>query len=67
MPERVVLRQKAQLYRRLASIPTTGGHDEDRVLLAIADDLDHKAKMLDAIRGAATQPMQSSPRGGGAP
>jgi hypothetical protein len=41
------LRQKAQLYRRLASIPTTGGHDVDRVLREVADDLERKAAELE--------------------
>jgi hypothetical protein len=47
MPQRAELRRKAELYRRLASIPTTGGHDEDRVLLAVADDLERKAEALE--------------------
>jgi hypothetical protein len=48
MPERARLRNKAELYRRLASVPTNGGHDEDRVLLAMAYELEHEAAKLDA-------------------
>jgi hypothetical protein len=51
MPERAALRQKAQLYRRLATIPTNGGRNEDRVLLEVADDLERKAAELDAETG----------------
>jgi hypothetical protein len=68
MPERARLRQKAELYRRLASVPTTGGHDEDRVLLAIADDLEHKAATLDAQamqQGHVTPAPSLTRRGGG--
>jgi hypothetical protein len=56
MPQRAELRQKAKLYRRLASVPTTGGHDEDRVLLAIADELERKAAELET---------QATQQGGG--
>jgi hypothetical protein len=37
------LRQKAKLLRRIASVPTWGGHHADRELLALADKLDHEA------------------------
>jgi hypothetical protein len=47
MPQRIELREKASLYRRLASIPTEGGHDEDRLLLAVADQLEREAAELD--------------------
>jgi hypothetical protein len=33
----------AELCRRLASIPTSGGHRADQVLFALADKLDHEA------------------------
>ena len=42
------LRQEAELYRRLASVPTSGGHRADRVLLVMADDLDCQAAKLEA-------------------
>ena len=35
------LRQRADLCRRVASVPTEGGRREDRVLLIIADRLEH--------------------------
>lgn len=68
MPERAKLRQQAELYRRLASVLTTGGHDEDRVLLVIADDLEQKAATLDAIQGSASAvstPTATGARGRG--
>jgi hypothetical protein len=33
-------KRTADLYRRLASIPTSGGYRADRELLALADKLD---------------------------
>jgi hypothetical protein len=47
MPQRIELREKASLYRRLASIPTDGGRDEDRLLLTVAEQLEHEAAELD--------------------
>jgi len=41
------LRQLAQNCRRLAQIPTTGGHRADRLLLGMAARLEHEATMLD--------------------
>lgn len=41
------LRQKADPFRRVASIPTEGGRLEDRVLLVLADDLEREAAMLE--------------------
>lgn len=66
MSERVELRLRAKVYRQLASIPTAGGHEVDRVLLAIADDLEHEAAILDANRGprlAADAPAIAATRG----
>ena len=36
-------REIAQLYRRLARVPTSGGHRADRELLALAEKLDGEA------------------------
>ena len=47
MPRRTELRQKASLYRRMASVPTEGGHQEDRVLLAVAEEFEREAAELD--------------------
>ena len=47
MFEEVDLRQQAERYRRLASVPTTGGHNENRVLLAVADVLERRAAELE--------------------
>lgn len=47
MPRRAELRRKAELCRRAASVPTTGGHYEDRVLLAVAEELEHEAEALE--------------------
>ena len=43
MPEVTQLRKKAELCRRLASIPTSGGHLADRALLPLAEKLDREA------------------------
>lgn len=47
MPKRVELRQKAELYRRLASIPTEGGRLDDGILLQVASDLERQAAELE--------------------
>jgi hypothetical protein len=49
MPRRTELRQKASLYRRMASVPTEGGHNEDRLLLAVASQLEREAEELDRL------------------
>jgi len=41
------LRRLADLYRRLAKVPTTGGHGEDRLLLVLAERLDGDASVLE--------------------
>jgi hypothetical protein len=46
------LLQQADLCGRVASIPTKGGHCEDRVLLAVADELEREAEALDGGRTA---------------
>jgi hypothetical protein len=40
-------RKVADLCRRVAAIPTSGGHRADRALLALAGKLDREAAMLD--------------------
>jgi hypothetical protein len=37
------LRQKAKFFRRVASVPTSGGHGTNRTLVALAEKLDHEA------------------------
>ena len=49
MPRRNELRQKASLYRHMASIPTTGGRNEDRLLLDVAGQLEREAEELDRL------------------
>jgi hypothetical protein len=49
MPRRTELRQAASLYRRMASVPTDGGRDEDRLLLAVATRLEREAEELDRL------------------
>ena len=49
-PKALDLRRTAELCRRVASIPTTGGRHADRILLALAAKLDHGA--ADAERHA---------------
>jgi hypothetical protein len=48
VPKAAQLREKADLYRRIAGIPTEGGRREDRVLLLVADDLERQAAALEA-------------------
>ena len=40
------LRSKAAEMRRLASVPTSGGHCADRVLIEIAERLEYEAAAL---------------------
>jgi len=40
------LRSKATEIRRLASVPTSGGHCADRVLIQIAERLEYEAAAL---------------------
>jgi len=49
------LRNEATLCRRVAGVSTKGGHHEDRVLLAVAAELEHGAEALDGGRIAAHQ------------
>jgi hypothetical protein len=37
------LRQKAELYRRMAEQPTEGGKGADRILLKLAERMDREA------------------------
>jgi hypothetical protein len=41
------LRHRAFLYRRMANVPTFGGRHEDRLLLALAQRLEHEAAILE--------------------
>jgi hypothetical protein len=46
MPARVQeLRRKAALCRRAAGIPTSGSGNADRILLALAEQLEHDAAL----------------------
>jgi hypothetical protein len=40
------LRSKAAEIRRLASVPTSGGHCADRVLIQIAGRLEYEAEQI---------------------
>jgi hypothetical protein len=42
------LRSQAALMRRASSVPTSGGHGENRLLLAAAHRLERQADELDA-------------------
>jgi hypothetical protein len=54
------LRQKASLYRRVASVPTEGGHNEDRLLRALADQLEREAVESEKhLAGPAEMPLPS--------
>jgi hypothetical protein len=41
------LRQMADRCRRMAAVPTSGGHCADRQLLILADKLEHEAAGLE--------------------
>jgi hypothetical protein len=41
------LRNKAALFRRVASVPTSGSTTADRVLIALAATLDHEAAAIE--------------------
>jgi hypothetical protein len=41
------LRRIANLCRRVAAVPTAGGHRADRLLVTLAEQLDHEAAMLE--------------------
>ena len=43
------LRRKAERCRRLAKIATSGGHNADRELLTLADELDRQAADLEQL------------------
>ena len=47
MNRAAALRRRADRYRRLASIPTSGGQSADRELLVLAEELDDHAAMLE--------------------
>jgi hypothetical protein len=49
MSQAAQLRQKAALHRRAASIPTEGSHATDRLLIALAKDLEREAEALEAV------------------
>jgi len=56
------LRQRAGLYRRVASVPTEGGHHEDRLLLAMADQLEREATELeDRLASGSQKPRHPPP------
>lgn len=42
-------KQLADLYRKLASVPTEGGHQADRVLLTLAEELELEIASADNI------------------
>ena len=50
MSDAAELRKKAALFRRIASIPTSGGSPAERVLLLLADRLDDEAAVAGAAR-----------------
>jgi hypothetical protein len=45
------LRQKSALYRRLASVPTTGGSTADRLLIKLAEQCEREAEALETADG----------------
>jgi hypothetical protein len=55
-------RQLADLCRRLANVPTSGGYRADRVLNELADKLDREAAQADhakIVRPTHSQPLPS--------
>jgi hypothetical protein len=62
MPDAADLRQRADLYRRIANVPAASAHRADSVLLVRADELEHRAKEVegrDLKRACATSTRQS--------
>jgi hypothetical protein len=53
------LRRRADRYRRLASIPTSGGHSADRELLVLAEELDDHAADLESWAEPERRPERS--------
>jgi hypothetical protein len=49
MSRKTELQQQARLARWVARVPTEGGHIEDRVLLAVAYQLEREAARLEEI------------------
>jgi hypothetical protein len=48
------LRRTANLYRRMAEVPTEGGHHEDRLLFALAEQLEQEASSIEVTSEAPT-------------
>ncbi len=68
MSKALHLRKLAALYRRTASIPTSGGHRADRALLVLAGKLDREIAALndqDASQDQSLKPKK--PGNGGSP
>jgi hypothetical protein len=57
-------RRQAKLYRRLATIPTEGGHQADRALLRLADRLERVANKLEEGTNPAFHESQKGPSWG---
>jgi hypothetical protein len=56
MVDPLSLRREAALYRRLASVPTSGGWNADRLLIAIAGRLEQKAAAAERNEESAGSP-----------
>jgi len=56
------LKRTADLYRRLASIPTSGGYRADQVLLALADKLDREISTSDPGKSREASRAQTARR-----
>ena len=41
------LRRMAELCKRMAAVPTSGGHRTDRLLVTLAEQLDYEAARLE--------------------
>jgi hypothetical protein len=55
MNRAIDLRRKARLYKRLAEIPTTGGHHADRILVVLAEELEGEAEELESEAAGASR------------
>jgi hypothetical protein len=56
-------RRKSTLFRRIASIATSGGHSADRVLIHLAERLEHEAALAER-QSSPNFPQPSTADGG---
>jgi hypothetical protein len=65
MSKELHLRKLADLYRRMASIPTSGGHRADRALVVLAAKLDREIVALQVQDASQHQSLDVGKPGSG--